>query len=165
LWLEVEAPPSLPNRCLHLAQRAGAGLSFDGTFCLRLERRPSPTLNARIAFAQQPRDGRWFDSRCCATLWLAIGILRHQNGRWSEWTHPVRQDKIGASTRFRPYRKTFQSTSTVRMSSRTVSAIPNTNAQVPNSSTVALLCRRKGEIIFKPVTGTTQSTANVWSIF
>src|SRR5262245_31933118 len=30
LWLEVEAPPSLPNRCLHLAQRACAGLSFDG---------------------------------------------------------------------------------------------------------------------------------------
>ena len=29
-WLEVEAPPSLPNRCLHLAQMAGAGLSFDG---------------------------------------------------------------------------------------------------------------------------------------
>src|SRR4029077_14282718 len=26
LWLEVEAPPSLPNRCLHLAYTAGAGL-------------------------------------------------------------------------------------------------------------------------------------------
>ena len=29
LWLEVEAP-SLPNRCLHLAQTADAGLIFDG---------------------------------------------------------------------------------------------------------------------------------------
>ena len=29
LWLEVEAP-SLPNRCLHLAQTAGAGLKFEG---------------------------------------------------------------------------------------------------------------------------------------
>jgi hypothetical protein len=29
-WLEVEAPPSLPNRCLHLAQTADAGLIFDG---------------------------------------------------------------------------------------------------------------------------------------
>jgi len=29
LWLEVEAP-LLPNRCLHLAQTAVAGLIFDG---------------------------------------------------------------------------------------------------------------------------------------
>src|SRR6516162_1436282 len=28
-WLEVEAP-SLPNRCLHLAQTVGAGLKFEG---------------------------------------------------------------------------------------------------------------------------------------
>src|SRR5262249_1315947 len=95
-WLEVEAP-SLPNRCLHLAQTAGAGLKFEGALfsvqplaplhlpmvraevpvqvqrclcslpqdehwfaysvshrhpsalCLRLERRPLPTPNARAA--------------------------------------------------------------------------------------------------------------------
>ena len=44
----------------------------------------------------------------------------------------------GASARFRPYRKTSQSTSAARMISRTASVIPNTNAQVLNSSTVAL---------------------------
>jgi len=45
----------------------------------------------------------------------------------------------GASARFRRYRKTSQSTSAARVISRTASVIPNTNAQVLNSSTVALL--------------------------
>jgi len=45
----------------------------------------------------------------------------------------------GASARLRRYRKTSQSTSAARMISRTASVITNTNAQVLNSSTVALL--------------------------
>jgi hypothetical protein len=27
-------------------------------------------------------------------LWLAIGILRHQNGRWPEWTHSIRRRQV-----------------------------------------------------------------------
>ena len=49
----------------------------------------------------------------------------------------------GASARFRRYRKTSQSTSAARMISRTASVIPNTNAHVLNSSTVALLAVAK----------------------
>jgi hypothetical protein len=45
----------------------------------------------------------------------------------------------GASARFRRYRKT----SAARMISRTASVITNTNAQVLNSSTVALLAVAK----------------------
>ena len=45
----------------------------------------------------------------------------------------------GASARLRPYRKTSESTSAARMISGTASVITNTNAQVLNSSTGALL--------------------------
>jgi hypothetical protein len=57
-----------------------------------------------------------------------------------EATYSFAQD---ASARFRRYRKTSQSTSAARMISRTASVIPNTNAEVLNSSTVALLAVAK----------------------
>jgi len=58
------------------------------------------------------------------------------------------------------YRKTSQSTSAARMISRTASVIPSTNAQVLNSSMVALLACRKGEII-RPCT---RREAQQWAI-
>jgi hypothetical protein len=70
----------------------------------------------------------------------------------------------GASARFRPYRKTSQSTSAVRMISKTASVLPNTNAQVPNSSTIALLAvARRNSLNLLPEQHSQRRTFGVFS--
>ena len=122
-WLEVEAP-SLPNRRLHLAQRAGAGLSFDGELSYKpatgIQRAFLPVVGAEApllgttgASARSSALGwSWFDSRCCATLTLAIGTRQIANGylgcpllAYSRWfdllprslSNPIRGEPQAAS--------------------------------------------------------------------
>jgi hypothetical protein len=63
-----------------------------------------------------------------------------------------------------PYRKTSHSTSAVRMISKTASVLPNTNAQVPNSSTTAFLAvARRNSLNLLPEQHSQRRTFGVFS--
>jgi hypothetical protein len=77
LWLEVEAPPSFANRCLHLAQRAGAGLSFDGPIS-----RPQAcdmTLAELVrTIGTMPIYRQLFDYLCLASIAISVAEVTGQ---------------------------------------------------------------------------------------
>jgi hypothetical protein len=77
---------------------------------------------------------------------------------WSEATHCIRPRGL------RPIAKTSQSTSAVRIISKTASVLPNTNAQVPNSSTTAFLAvARRNSLNLLPEQHSQRRTFGVFS--
>src|SRR6516162_5586470 len=89
-WLEVEAP-SLPNRCLHLAQTAGAGLKFEGAL---VSVQPLAPLHLPMVRAEVPVQVQ----RCLCSLpqdehWLVYSVSHRQPSAFC-----VRLERRPAST-------------------------------------------------------------------